>query len=89
MSELELTEILKAMYTKEPKEKTRMKFLFGVQYAAELKNKNIRKIAEGADGKSDAASEINKGISLTKYVEINSVGKALITEINNDLAKNR
>ena len=89
MSEAELTEILKAMYENAPYEKSRMKILFGIQYAAELKGCNIEKIAENADGKRSAATEIRKGIQLEKYVEINFAGKNYIARINGILAKKR
>lgn len=70
----ELGRKLKEMYDGSNREKTVMIHLFGIKYADEIRSngytpKEILKIAEMPES---YFAEINKGIKLSKYVEVKS-----------------
>lgn len=72
MTAYELANILKSMYTSSRTDKTAMIHLFAVKYAKEIRDneitpKEILKIAEMPDS---YFAEINKGIKLSKYVDV-------------------
>ncbi|MBD3796397.1 MAG: hypothetical protein IE887_01415 [Campylobacterales bacterium] len=70
MNEQDLINELKRMYeTAADKKQVASIHLFGIKYADELKNQNLKIIAEKATGKSSYYSEINKGMSLKSLLQ--------------------
>ncbi|MEA4823312.1 MAG: hypothetical protein VB111_04265 [Clostridiaceae bacterium] len=72
MTANDLGRILKEMYEGSKTEKTAMIHLFGVKYAAEIRNNDItpKEILKIAGMPESYQVEINKGIKLAKYVEV-------------------
>ncbi len=73
MTNYELAEILKKMYTESSSgEKVTMIHLFGIKYASEIRMLNvpIKRIVELANMPKSYATEVSKGIKLAKYVVI-------------------
>lgn len=84
MSEEELVDKLKSMYDNAANRKQVASIhLFGIKYADELKNKNLKEIAKKATGKSSYFSEINKGMSLKPLLEESSLLKINPVTVNN------
>jgi 5-methylcytosine-specific restriction protein B len=72
MSEEELIAILKDLYENAAtNEQVASIHLFGIQYANELRGKNLKDIARKATGKESYFSEINKGIRLKNLLQNN------------------
>lgn len=71
MTEKELAVKLKAMYETPGANRIAMVNLFGVLYANEISNPNIslNSIIKIAEMKPSLATEVRKGIRLSKYVE--------------------
>jgi len=70
-----LSEKLHEMYYNAPcKEKALMVHLFGIKYADVIKTSgyNLKEILKLAGIKESYCVEINKGINLSKYVEVKS-----------------
>ena len=69
MSLDELADKLRRMWEAAPKGgKTPMVHLFGIRYADELENKDLRAIAELAGRPRSMGTEIRKGRALAQYV---------------------
>lgn len=69
----DLSNELKKMYFESPKGETvTMIHLFGIKYAKEILELGISKaeIAKAADIPKSYGIEINKGVKLSKYVEV-------------------
>lgn len=83
MTESELTKIFKAIYNSPDLSGTAAKFLFGIQYVAELKNMSTKRLArmeERATGRPATALEIRKGKAIAPYVQMNDKSRAAIEE---------
>ena len=71
MTEDDAIRRLRDMYRNAPyREKAASIHLFGIKYANELSNLNLKAIAEQATGHESYHSEIHKGIRLAKYVQL-------------------
>jgi hypothetical protein len=72
MTILELGNILKGMYETKNVKKTTMIHLFGVIYADEIHNAEIKsiEIVKAAKIPDSYSTEVNKGMNLSKYVEL-------------------
>lgn len=69
----ELSKILHDMYENAPRgEKTTMIHLFGIKYADAIRNSDftIKELLKAADMYESYNVEVNKGISLAKYVTL-------------------
>lgn len=72
MQTYELSYILKDMYDSATRDKTTMIHLFAIKYAKELQDNNIqlKELLKNAGMPESYVTEINKGLRLSKYVEI-------------------
>ncbi len=72
MNTNELGKKLKEMYETQGAKKTAMIHLFGIIYAEEIAqaNTNALEIIKAAQMKESYQAEINKGINLSKYVQV-------------------
>jgi len=73
MSENQLASILNEMYENAPsKERVVHIHLFGIRYADEIKKSNVtpKEIIEASNLNNSYATEIGKGIKLSKYVRL-------------------
>ena len=72
MTSIELGSKLKKMYESKGVNKTTMIHLFGVIYADEIRNARITaiEIVKAAQMPESYQAEVNKGISLSRYVDL-------------------
>lgn len=72
MTLLELGNKLKAMYSQKNVNKVAMIHLFGVIYAEVMRSENIKstEVVKAAQIPESYVTEVNKGISLSKYVTV-------------------
>ena len=72
MNAFELSNILKSMYERQNVNKTTMIHLFGIQYAKQIEDNRIspKEILKSANMPESYATEIYKGIRLSKYVDL-------------------
>lgn len=71
--EKKLGELLSEMYKQAPEgDKVTFIHLFGIKYADSIKSNklSIKKILEYSTVKPSFATEVNKGVKLAKYVEV-------------------
>ena len=72
MNESELAEMLWRIYRDAPKgERVTVSLLFGIKYAAELEGRMNKEFVRRAGLPANYASEIRKGMNLSKYVDLN------------------
>lgn len=72
MTSIELAEKLRKMYERKGVNKTTMIHLFGVIYADEIRNAGITaiEIVKAAQMPDSYQAEVNKGIGLSRYVDL-------------------
>lgn len=75
MTALQLGLKLKEMYETDGVNKTTMIHLFGIIYADEIRNAGIKpiEIVKAAQMPESYSTEVNKGMNISKYVELKSV----------------
>ncbi len=82
MTEEELISELKRMYENAANKKQVASIhLFGIKYVNELKNKNLKNIAQKATTKESYYSEINKGMNLSVLLQENNLLKISLSRI--------
>lgn len=74
MTVIELSNVLREMYEESSGNKTAMIHLFGIKYAAVIRDNGYtpKEILAVAKMPESYFAEINKGIKLAKYVEVKS-----------------
>ncbi|MDD2497763.1 MAG: hypothetical protein GX625_19550 [Clostridiaceae bacterium] len=77
MTLLELGNKLKEMYETEGANKSTMIHLFGIIYGDEMRNAGVKPIdvVKAAQMQESYQTEVNKGMNLSKYVELKAVYK--------------
>jgi hypothetical protein len=69
MNQTELGKILKRMYSNAPDgDQVAQIHLFGIKYAKDISNYSVSEIVRASGIKPSYATEVSKGIKLSKYV---------------------